>query len=173
MPGTRSVHDSNDDDRFLASSSINQRQPLPDRQLPSPATGISSVPLSLVLPVRARYRDETRVLLDYLKTFSERALALVRGDGPDADARMQALRDEARARNLPLAFDGGAQQWLLRTAKSGSVGALIVAGDALGVPPAMQHTKKIAPLTTLLGRSTVETHRVATEPRLRCRVNQI
>ena len=53
--------------------------------------------MSLVLPVRARYRDETRVLLDYLKTFSERALALVRGDGPDADARMQALRDEARA----------------------------------------------------------------------------
>ena len=115
-----------------------------------------------VVPVRATYRDEARVLLDYLRTFSEGAVALVRGDGPDAEACTLALRDEARTRNLPLAFDGGAQQWLLRTAKSGSVGAVIVAGDALGVTPALQHARKIAPLSTLLGFSTVD-HRTLLE----------
>ena len=115
-----------------------------------------------VLPVRASYRDEARVLLDYLKTFSEGAVALVRGDGPDADACLLALRDEARARNVPLAFDGSTQQWLLRTAKNGPVGAVIVAGDALGVTPALQHARKIAPLSALLGFSTVD-HRTLIE----------
>ena len=114
------------------------------------------------LPVRASYRDEARVLLDYLKTFSEGAVALVRGDGPDAEACVLALREEARARNLPLAFDGGAHQWLLRTAKGGPVGAVIVAGDALGVTPALQHARKIAPLSALLGFSTVD-HRTLIE----------
>ena len=55
-----------------------------------------------VVPVRATYRDEARVLLDYLRTFSEGAVALVRGDAPDAEACSLALRDEARARNRPL-----------------------------------------------------------------------
>lgn len=115
-----------------------------------------------VLPVRASYRDEARVLLDYLKTFSEGAVALVRGDGPDAQACALALRDEARARNLPLAFDGATQQWLLRTSRSGPVGAVIVAGDALGVTPALQHARKIAPMATLLGFSIVD-HRTLIE----------
>jgi len=89
-------------------------------------------------------------------------VALVRGDGPDAEACVLALREEARARNLPLAFDGGAQQWLLRTAKGGPVGAVIVAGDALGVTTALQHARKIAPLSALLGFSTVD-HRTLIE----------
>lgn len=115
-----------------------------------------------ILPVRATYRDEARVLLDYLKTFSDGAVALVRGDGPDAEACTLALREEARARNLALAFDGEAKQWLLRTAKSGPVGAVIVTGDALGVTPALQHTRKIAPMSALLGFSTVD-HRTLIE----------
>ncbi len=115
-----------------------------------------------VLPVRATYRDEARVLLDYLKTFSEGSVALVRGDGPDAEACALALREEARERSLPLAFDGATQQWLLRMSKSGSVGAVIVAGDALGVMPALQHARKIAPLAALMGFSTVD-HRTLVE----------
>lgn len=115
-----------------------------------------------VLPVRATYRDEARVLLDYLKTFSDGAVALVRGDGPDAEACALALREEARGRSLPLAFDGATQQWLLRMSQSGSVGAVIVAGDALGVMPALQHARKIAPLAALLGFSTVD-HRTLVE----------
>ena len=117
---------------------------------------------SRVLPVRASYRDEARVMLDYLKTFNEGTLALVRGDGPDAAACIVALRDEARARNLAFAFDGNTQQWLLRSTKSGPVGAVIVAGDALGVTPALQHARKIAPLSALLGFSTVD-HRTLIE----------
>jgi branched-chain amino acid transport system substrate-binding protein len=115
-----------------------------------------------VLPVRASYRDEARVLLDYAKTFSEGSVALVRGEGPDAEACALALREEARARNLTLGFDGATQQWLLRTSKSASVGAVIVAGDALGVTPALQHTRKILPLSALLGFSTVD-HRTLVE----------
>lgn len=67
-----------------------------------------------VLPVRATYRDEARALLDYLKTFSDGTPALVHGDGPDADACARAFREEARARQLTLAFDGNAQEWLQR-----------------------------------------------------------
>ena len=115
-----------------------------------------------VLPMRASYRDEARVLLDYLNAFSEGAVALVRGDGPDAKACVLALRDEARVRNLALAFDGSTQQWLLRTANSGPIGAVIVAGDALGVTAALQHARKIAPLSALLGFSTVD-HRTLIE----------
>lgn len=115
-----------------------------------------------VLPVRATYRDEARVLLDYLKTFSEGSVALVRGDGPDADACGQALREEARARGLALAFDGNAQQWRQRLPSKISLGAVIVVGDALGVAPALQHARKVAPLAALLGFSTVD-HRTLIE----------
>ena len=131
-----------------------------------------------VLPVRATYRDEARVLLDMLKTFSEGAVALVRGDGPDANACALALREEARARNLTFAFDGTAQQWqqlqpaqfaALGKAASGagktavpSFGAVIVAGDALGVAPVVQHARRILPLAPLLGFSTVD-HRTLAE----------
>lgn len=133
---------------------------------------------SRVLPVRATYRDEARVLLDMLKTFSEGAVALVRGDGPDANACALALREEARARNLTFAFDGTAQQWqqlkpaqfaALGKAASGagktavpSFGAVIVAGDALGVAPVVQHARRILPLAPLLGFSTVD-HRTLAE----------
>ena len=43
-----------------------------------------------VLVVRANYRDKARTMFDYLKTFKEGAVALVRGDGTDADACMTA-----------------------------------------------------------------------------------
>ena len=115
-----------------------------------------------VLPVRATYRDEARVLLDYLKTFSEGGVALVRGDGPDADACVLALREEARARGLALAFDGDAQQWQQRPPSKTPPGAVIVAGDALGVAPALQHARKTTPLAALLGFSTVD-HRTLIE----------
>ncbi len=115
-----------------------------------------------VMPVRATYRDEARILLDYLKTFSEGAAALVRGDGPDAEACVLALREEARARNLALAFDGTAQQWLQRTALKPSIGGVIIAGDALGVAPVLKHSRKTAPLSALLGFSTVD-HRTLME----------
>ena len=96
-----------------------------------------------VLPVRASYRDEARVLLDSVKTFSEGSVALVRGDGPDAEACVMALREETRARNLPLAFDDSAQKWLQRTSSKPTFGAVIIAGDALGVAPA---PSKISPV---------------------------
>ena len=115
-----------------------------------------------VLPVRASYRDEARVLLDSVKTFSEGTVALVRGDGPDADACVMALREEARARSLQLAFDDSAQKWLQRSWSKPSFGAVIIAGDALGVAPALQHARKAAPLATLLGFSTVD-HRTLIE----------
>jgi ABC-type branched-subunit amino acid transport system substrate-binding protein len=115
-----------------------------------------------VLAVRATYRDEARVLLDYLKTFSEGGVALVRGDGPDAEACVQAMREEARARGLTLAFDGSSQRWLSRTVGRPAIGAVIVAGDALGVTPALLHARKISPLVALLGFSTVD-HRTLIE----------
>ena len=115
-----------------------------------------------VLPVRATYRDEARVLLDYLKTFSEGTVALVRGDGPDADACVVALRDEARARNLLLAFDDSTAKWLLRAPAKQTFGAVIVAGDALGVATALQHARKTAPMAVVLGFSTVD-HRTLIE----------
>ena len=115
-----------------------------------------------VLPVRATYRDEARVLLDYLKTFSEGGVALVRGDGPDAEACALALREEARARNLSLAFDDGTQKWLQRAPSKSALGAVIIAGDALGVAPALQHARKTAPMAAVLGFSTVD-HRTLIE----------
>jgi ABC-type branched-subunit amino acid transport system substrate-binding protein len=118
-----------------------------------------------VMPVRATYRDEARVLLDYVKTFSEGSVALVRGDGPDATACALALREEAQARNLVLAFDGTAMQWLQRTAPKPSttaLGAVIIAGDALGVAPSLQHARKTTPMATVLGFSTVD-HRTLIE----------
>ncbi len=115
-----------------------------------------------VLPVRASYRDEARVLLDYLKTFSEGGVALVRGDGPDAEACALALREEARSRNLLFAFDDTAQKWLQRAPSKPALGAVIIAGDALGVAPALQHARKTAPMATLLGFSTVD-HRTLIE----------
>jgi len=115
-----------------------------------------------VLPVRATYRDEARVLLDLLKTFSEGGVALVRGDGPDAEACVLALREEAKARNLALAFDGSAAQWLQRPVAKVALGAVIVAGDALGVAPAVQHARKVSPHAALLGFSTVD-HRTLIE----------
>ena len=116
-----------------------------------------------VLPVRASYRDEARVLLDYLKTFSEGAVALVRGDGPDSEACVLALREEARARGVVLTFDGTALQWQQRSPSAKPViGALIVTGDALGVAPVLQQARKAAPTSTLLGFSTVD-HRTLVE----------
>ena len=116
-----------------------------------------------VLPVRANYRDEARVLLDYLKTFSEGAVALVRGDGPDSEACVLALREEARARGVVLTFDGTALQWQQRSPSAKpAIGALIVTGDALGVAPVLQHARKAVPTSTLLGFSTVD-HRTLVE----------
>ena len=115
-----------------------------------------------VLRVRASYRDEARVLLDYVKTFSEGTVALVRGDGPDADACVLALREEAKARNMPLAFDDNTAKWLLHAPSKSTFGAVIVAGDALGVAPALQHARKATPLAVILGFSTVD-HRTLIE----------
>ena len=115
-----------------------------------------------VLPVRATYRDEARVLLDYLKTFSEGAVALVRGDGPDADACVLALREEARARKLSFVFDDTAQKWLQRAAAKSSLGAVIIVGDALGVAPTLRHARNTAPMAVVLGFSTVD-HRTLIE----------
>jgi branched-chain amino acid transport system substrate-binding protein len=118
-----------------------------------------------VMPVRATYRDEARALLDQVKTFSEGPVALVRGDGPDADACVQALREEALARSVSLAFDGTAQQWsaLARPKHSSAwFGAVIVAGDALGVASALQHARKVAPVAIVLGFSTID-HRTLIE----------
>lgn len=135
---------------------------------------------SRVLAVRASYRDEARVLLDMLKTFSDGAVALVRGEGPDAAACALALREEASARNLALAFDGTAQQWqqmqpaqlaaLGKSAGGGAgssatlpaFGAVIAAGDALGVAPIVQHTRRLLPMAPLLGFSTID-HRTLVE----------
>lgn len=117
---------------------------------------------SRVLPVRATYRDEARVLLDSLKTFSEGGVALVRGDGPDTEACVLALREEAKARGLALVFDGTTQQWQQRAPAKTPLGAVIVAGDALGVAPALQQARKLVPHAALLGFSTVD-HRTLIE----------
>lgn len=115
-----------------------------------------------VLPVRATYRDEARALLDHLKTFSEGPVALVRGDGPDAEACVLALREEASVRNLAFVFDDTAQKWMQRASSKSAPGAVIIAGDALGVAPALQHARKIATLAAVLGFSTVD-HRTLIE----------
>jgi ABC-type branched-subunit amino acid transport system substrate-binding protein len=76
-----------------------------------------------------------------------------------------ALRDEALARKLGLAFDGSGQQWLLRgpsAAGVAAIGAVIMAGDALGVATTVKHARKIAPMAALLGFSTVD-HRTLIE----------
>jgi branched-chain amino acid transport system substrate-binding protein len=105
---------------------------------------------------RATYRDEAHALLESLRVFHDGPIAIVLGDGPDAAVTHTAIRTEALARNIPLAFDGNAAQWQLRDARAGRVGAVIVSGDALGVASVARHTRKISPQSWLLAFSTVD-----------------
>ncbi len=115
-----------------------------------------------VLALRATFRDEVKSLLDTLRTFNDGAIALVRGDGPDAEASHAALREEVSARKLKIAFDGTTALWLARKPSPERVGAVIISGDAIGVMPALQQARRIAPQAVLMGFSTID-HRTLLE----------
>ena len=108
------------------------------------------------ISIRASYRDEARALLGSLRTFSDGGIALVRAEGPDALASQTALREEARVRQLTIAFDGATAAWLQHQPSIGHVGAVIISGDAIGALPAIRHTRLIAPYALLLGFSTID-----------------
>jgi branched-chain amino acid transport system substrate-binding protein len=112
--------------------------------------------LSAAFATRASYRDEARALLDSLRMFHEGAIAIVQGEGPDAAVTHAAIRAEAIARNMALAFDGNAAQWQTRDARVAKIGAVIVSGDALGVATVARHTRKVSPQSWLLAFSTVD-----------------
>ncbi len=115
-----------------------------------------------VLPLRATFREEARSLLDTLRTFNDGAIALVRGDGPDAEASHSALREEVLARKLKVAFEGTTALWLTRKPSPERIGAVIISGDAIGVMPALQQSRRVAPQAILMGFSTVD-HRTLIE----------
>ena len=115
-----------------------------------------------VITLRATFRDEARSLLDSLQTFSEGAIALVRGDGPDAAASHAALREEAQARQLKIAFDGSTTLWQARKSTLERIGAVIISGDAIGAMPALQQARRITPLAIVMGFSTID-HRTLIE----------
>jgi branched-chain amino acid transport system substrate-binding protein len=115
-----------------------------------------------VLPLRATFREEAKSLLDTLRTFNDGAIALVRGDGPDAEASHSALREEVLARKLNVAFEGTTALWLVRKPSPERIGAVVISGDAIGVMPALQQTRRIAPQAILMGFSTVD-HRTLVE----------
>lgn len=114
-----------------------------------------------VFSVRATYRDEARLLFDALNTFAGNRVALVVGDGPDSQGTALAVRAEARARGITLAFDGEASQWLKYSGKE-RLGAAILAGDAVGVAPGLQAARRDSPHIPVFGFSTVD-HRTLQE----------
>lgn len=115
-----------------------------------------------VLGLRASFREEAKSLLDTARTFNDGAIALVRGDGPDAASSHSALREEVLARKLPVAFDGTAALWLARKVSPERIGAVIISGDAIGVMPSLQHSRRVTPQAILMGFSTVD-HRTLIE----------
>ena len=121
-------------------------------------TGVELDPTAVIaaFPTRASYRDEARALLDSLRIFHDGPIAIVQGDGPDAAATHAAIRAEVQARSISVAFEGNAAQWQARNARDAKVGAVIISGDALGVAPVAQHTRKVSPQSWLLAFSTVD-----------------
>lgn len=115
-----------------------------------------------VVALRATFRDEAKSHLDTLHTFNDGALALVRGDGPDAGASHSALREEVQARKLKVAFDGTTALWRSRKPPAERIGAVIISGDAIGVMPALQHARRAVPQAIVVGFSTVD-HRTLLE----------
>jgi len=109
-----------------------------------------------VVALRATFREEAKSLLDTLRTFNDGALALVRGDGPDAEASHSALREEVQARKLTVAFEGTTALWLARKPSPERIGAVIISGDAIGVMSALQQARRAAPQAILMGFSTVD-----------------
>ena len=115
-----------------------------------------------VITLRATFREEAKSLLDTLRTFNDGALALVRGDGPDASASHAALREEVLARQLKVAFEGTTAQWVATKPSTERIGAVIISGDAIGTMPALQQARRAAPQAILMGFSTVD-HRTLLE----------
>ncbi|HNY45565.1 MAG TPA: ABC transporter substrate-binding protein [Casimicrobium sp.] len=121
-------------------------------------TGIEldAVMLGAAFPTRASYREEARALLDSLRMFHDGPIAIVQGEGPDAPVTHAAIRAEALARGASIAFDGSAAQWQARNSREAKAGAVVISGDALGVAPVAQHTRKLSPQSWLLAFSTVD-----------------
>lgn len=115
-----------------------------------------------VLNLRASYADEARQLLNHMATMSLGNVALVRGEGEEAAFAAQAFREEARKRNLKLVFDGDTALWRLRSAQNASLEAVAIAGDAIGVAPALTHARATARNANLFGFSMID-HRTLLE----------
>jgi branched-chain amino acid transport system substrate-binding protein len=115
-----------------------------------------------VLNVRASYADEARQMLNHMATMSLGNVALVRGEGEEAAFAAQAFREEARKRNLKLVFDGDTTLWRSRSAQNASLEAVAIAGDAIGVAPALAHARATARNANLFGFSTID-HRTLLE----------
>lgn len=115
-----------------------------------------------VLVLRATFREEAKSLLDTLRTFNDGAIALVRGDGPDAGASHSALREEVMERKLKIAFEGTTALWLAKKPSPERIGAVIISGDAIGVMSALKQARRAAPQAILMGFSTVD-HRTLLE----------
>jgi hypothetical protein len=101
--------------------------------------------LGAAFPTRASYREEARALLDSLRMFHDGPIAIVQGEGPDAPVTHAAIRAEALARGASIAFDGSAAQWQARNSREAKAGAVVISGDALGVAPVAQHTRRVSP----------------------------
>lgn len=123
------------------------------------ANGAGSV---RALAIRASYADEARQLLNHIATMQIRKVALVRGDGEEADFAAAAFREEAKKRGVALEFDGDTSTWQKRTAANAAIEAVVIAGDAVGVSPALAHTKQTARNANLFGFSTID-HRTLLE----------
>jgi branched-chain amino acid transport system substrate-binding protein len=114
------------------------------------------------LPIRASYADESRQLMSHIATMQIRTIALVVGDGEESEFAALAFREEAKRRNVALAFDGNNQRWSARTAANAPIEAVVITGDALGVVSALAHARSTARSANIFGFSTVD-HRTLLE----------
>jgi branched-chain amino acid transport system substrate-binding protein len=117
---------------------------------------------SRALTIRASYADEARQLLSHIATMQIKRVALVRGEGEEAEFAATALREEAKRRNLALEFDGDTPAWQKRNTINANIEAVVIAGDAVGVSTALAHTKQTARNANVFGFSTID-HRTLLE----------
>ncbi len=115
-----------------------------------------------VLHLRASYADEARQLLNHMTTMSIAKIALVRGEGEEAEFAADAFREEARKRSIALQFDGETLKWRARSTQNATLEAVVITGDAIGVAVALSHARATARSANVFGFSTID-HRTLLE----------
>jgi branched-chain amino acid transport system substrate-binding protein len=114
------------------------------------------------LAIRASYADEARQLLNHISTMRIASVALIQGEGEEAEFAAKAFREEMQRRNQTLQFDGNTRQWQARTNTNASLEAVVISGDAIGVAVALAHARSTAKSATLFGFSMID-HRTLLE----------